>query len=162
MYSIKIARVTFALLLFIGLLSCASKQQTQTAESAIEAQPKLLFLNFEIEKINDKKSVTLINQITTDGQLKGRIKKGQKPNLEDLECLVLDKDYNVIEKHPVNNPLKKIIEFVNDSGNLEKKILDVDRAEFSLKLQLHPHAQYIQINEITATGTLKHCLTEIQ
>lgn len=158
----KIARLTFALLLFIGLLSCASQQQKKTIETPVKVEPKLLFLNFEIEKLKDKKTITLINQIKTDGKLKGSGTKNANPNLEDLECLILDKDSKLLEKHHINNPLKKIIEYINDSGELEQKLIDLDRAEFSLKLQLQPSAKYIEINEITATGIIKHSTTEIQ
>ncbi|WP_179348402.1 hypothetical protein [Winogradskyella pacifica] len=158
----KTIRITYLLTLLIALLSCASKQHIVTEEEPIITQPKLLFLNFEITKLNDIKSVSLINQIKTDGKLKGHTSEDTKGDIGDLEYLILDKDLNQLEKHYIKNPLKKVIEFVNDSGNFEKKMLDLDRSEFSLKLQLKPKAEYIVINEITSEGITKLNTTKIE
>ena len=158
----KTIRITYLLTLLIALLSCASKQHIVTEEEPIITQPKLLFLNFEITKLNDIKSVSLINQIKTDGKLKGHTSEDTKGDIGDLEYLILDKDLNQLEKHYIKNPLKKIIEFINDSGNFEKKMLDLDRSEFSLKLQLKPKAEYIVINEITSEGITKLNTTKIE
>jgi len=158
----KTIRITYLLILLIALLSCASKQHIITEEEPIITQPKLLFLNFEITKLNDIKSVSLINQIKTDGKLKGHTSEDTKGDIGDLEYLILDKDLNQLEKHYIKNPLKKVIEFVNDSGNFEKKMLDLDRSEFSLKLQLKPKAEYIVINEITSEGITKLNTTKIE
>ncbi|REE08660.1 hypothetical protein DFQ09_106127 [Winogradskyella pacifica] len=158
----KTIRITYLLTLLIALLSCASKQHIVTEEEPIITQPKLLFLNFEITKLNDIKSVSLINQIKTDGKLKGHTSEDTKGDIGDLEYLILDKDLNQLEKHYIKNPLKKVIEFVNDSGNFEKKMLDLDRSEFSLKLQLKPKAEYIAINEITSEGITKLNTTKIE
>lgn len=158
----KTIRITYLLTLLIALLSCASKQHIVTEEEPIITQPKLLFLNFEITKLNDIKSVSLINQIKTDGKLKGHTSEDTKGDIGDLEYLILDKDLNQLEKHYIKNPLKKVIEFINDSGNFEKKMLDLDRSEFSLKLQLKPKAEYIVINEITSEGITKLNTTKIE
>ncbi|SDI11095.1 hypothetical protein [Winogradskyella thalassocola] len=158
----KTIRITYLLTLLIALLSCASKQHIVTEEEPIITQPKLLFLNFEITKLNDIKSVSLINQIKTDGKLKGHTSEESKGDIGDLEYLILDKDLNQLEKHYIKNPLKKVIEFINDSGNFEKKLLDLDRSEFSLRLQLKSKAEYIVINEITSEGITKLNTTKIE
>ena len=148
----KTIRIAYLLTLLIGLLSCASKQHIVTEEEPIITQPKLLFLNFEIVKLNDTKNVSLINQITTDGKLKRHTNEETKGDIGDLEYLILDKDLNQLEKQYIKNPLKKVIEFINDSGNFEKKILDLDSTQFSIKLQLQPKVKYIVINEIKPSG----------
>ncbi len=148
--------------LFVGLLSCASTQQFNSEESTIKSPPKLLFLNYEIKKINNKKTVSLINQITTDGALKIKSPVDAKGSTGDLECLILDEDFNLLEKHHIKNPLKKFVEFVNESGQFEKKILDLDRSEFSLKLQFKSNAKFVVINEITETETIKHSTIKIE
>ncbi|MGJ8549704.1 hypothetical protein [Winogradskyella wichelsiae] len=151
----KSIKMTYLFVLLISLLSCASTQQLVTDKAPEKPQAKLLFLNFEIVKLNDTKSVSIINQITADGQQKRNRNKDISGTIGDLECVLLDKDYNQLETYYIENPLHKIIEFINDSGDLEKKILDLDRSEFSLKLQQNPHAEYIIINEITTEGTIK-------
>ncbi|EPR73110.1 hypothetical protein ADIWIN_1891 [Winogradskyella psychrotolerans RS-3] len=104
----KTIRVTYLLTLLIAILSCASKQHIVTEEEPLITQPKLLFLNFEIVKLNDTKSVSLINQITTDGKLKGHTSEESKGDIGDLEYLILDKDLNQLERHYIKNPLKKL------------------------------------------------------
>ncbi|WP_179315552.1 hypothetical protein [Winogradskyella undariae] len=158
----KISKTTYSLILLIALLSCASKQQIATDETSINPQAKLLFLNFEITKLNGDKTISLINQLTTDGRLKKNISDNTKGNLGDLECLILDEEGKQLEKYYIKNPLKKHIEFINYSGNFEKKMLDLDHSEFSLKLQLIPNTEYVIINEITSEGTNKLSTTKIK
>lgn len=79
-------------------------------------------MNYEIVKLNDEKNISLINQITADGRLKGKMTSKNNTSIGDLECIVLDKDLNQLEKHSIRNPLKKTVEFINDSGNFEKNI----------------------------------------
>ena len=143
------------------LLSCVSRQSIITEEPSIKTEPKLLFLNYEIVKLNDEKNISLINQITADGRLKGKMTSKNNTSIGDLECIVLDKDLNQLEKHSIKNPLKKTVEFINDSGNFEKKILDLDRVQFSIKLQQQPKAKYVVISEITKTTIKKHITTKI-
>lgn len=166
MYQLK--NPLFTILIFILsasmlVFSCASKQETTTKEEMIiKSDPKLLFLNYQMQKLNDKTNITLINQITTDGKLKDKTKTQVSTTVGDLECLVLDERLIQLERHTIKNPLKKIVEFINDAGELEKRQLDLDSAQFSLKLQLHPKARYIIINEITETNPIKHISTKIE
>ena len=60
------------------------------------------------------------------------------------------------------NPLKKIIEYINDLGNFEKKIFDLDSAQFSIRLQLQSNVKYIKISELTKTGPKIHITTELE
>lgn len=154
---------SFALLLSLFMLvSCASKQIV-TNQPEIQEQPKLLFLNYNIVKIdNSLKNITLINQKTTVGKLKSKAKAKLKLNLGDLECISLDKDFNEIDKHSIKNPLVKIVEFINDLGNFEKRIIDLDSTQFSIRLQLPLKAKYIIISELTPTGAKKHITTKIE
>ena len=74
---------------------------------------------------------------------------------------VFNSTFNEIEKNSIKNPLIKIVEFINDLGNFEKKIIALDSAQFSLKLQLPPKAKHIVISELTHNGTKKHITTKI-
>ncbi|WP_178984387.1 hypothetical protein [Winogradskyella helgolandensis] len=158
----NIIKCIFSLFLVMTLLSCIGKKSIIAEEKQIEPQPKLLFLNYKIEKLEDKKTISLINQIKTDGKLKETVLSRNNTTIGDLEYLILDKDLNQLERHYIKNPLKKVIEFINDSGNFEKKMLDLDRSEFSLRLQLKSKAEYIVINEITSEGITKLNTTKIE
>ncbi len=158
---LKLSKTTMYLLGFFLFLSCAS-QQVVTNSTEIQEKSKLLFLNYNIVKIDStSKNITLISQKTTEGKLKNTSKAEIKTSIGDLECISLDKDFNEIEKKYIKNPLVKIVEFVNDLGNFEKKILDLDSAQFSLRLQLPPKAKHIVISELTQNGNKKHITTKI-
>lgn len=145
------------------MYSCASKQVLTEKESIAHSEPKLLFLNYKIAKTtNDEKTIILINHKVTDGKLKNTSLIEEKLNLGDLEYNLLDKSLNEIEKKSVKNPLVKIVEYINDLGNFEKRIIDLDSAQFSLRLQLPNNAKYIVIKELTQTGLKKHVTTEIK
>jgi len=115
-----------------------------------DTTPKLIFLNYTISK--DEKGqihIGFINKIITDGKLKNSnifFKTGSKG---DLKCSQLDKDSIEITSVIVQNPLVKIIEYVNDSLIFEKKELDLNRSNLSLRLHLHSKTKYISISEIT-------------
>ncbi|WP_179319232.1 hypothetical protein [Winogradskyella helgolandensis] len=144
------------------LLSCIGKKSIIAEEKQIETQPKLLFLNYKIEKLEEKKTISLINQIKTDGKLKETVLSRNNTTIADLECIILDEDLIVLDTYSIKNPLKKTVEFINDSGEFEKKILDLDNVQFSLKLQLRPKSKYVVINEITDSEIIKHITTKIE
>ncbi|WP_458627568.1 hypothetical protein [Winogradskyella sp. PC D3.3] len=151
MKTLHIIKPIISLLLAMLFLSCISKQKGLTEAVPVKTHPKLLFLNYTINRMNTETMISLINQIQADGKLK--IKPIEKHNsIGDLEYHILDKDFTLLEEYSIKDPLKKTVEFINDSGNLEKKILDLDSAQFSIKLQLPPKANYIVINEIKASG----------
>ncbi|WP_452232517.1 hypothetical protein [Lacinutrix sp. MEBiC02595] len=156
------------IILLFSMLSCASKRQV-TAEDIIVIEEtktietsKILFLNYLLVKnTGGKKSITLINQINTEGKLKGKPENIPNATIGDLEYMLLDKDFKAIKKYALKNPLKKTVEFVNDYGNFEKKVLDLDSVQFSIRMQVSPEAKHIVISEITNAAPIKHLTTKI-
>ncbi len=165
---LNIIKITSYLTLICFILSCASKKQA-TPKSAITkeetisiSKPQIIFLNYLLVKnAQGEKSITLINQIKTEGKLKGKPKNIANTSSGDLEYILLDKDYNSIEKHALKNPLKKTVEFVNDFGNFEKRTLDLDRVEFTIRIQLPPEAKHMKIIELTNASSKEHIITKI-
>lgn len=137
-------------LLMVATISCGTKKQLQKKTIEIEENPKLIFLNYTVsKKENGEKNIVLINKIAADG----RLKKDNKNYLNngvigDLTCTQLDKNYNTIQTILIENPLSKVIEFVNDSLIFEKRIVDLDNIELALKLQLDDRTKSIIISEI--------------
>ena len=163
MISSNILKNAALFLLMILVIACASKQQVLENEAETEQQPKLLFLNYTISKSdNDKKTISLINQKITDGALKKTTKPNYKTSFGDLECITLDKNLNQIEAHSIKNPLTKIVEYINDLGNFEKKLIELDSAQFSIRLQLDSKVKYLRISELTQEGSKKHITTELE
>jgi hypothetical protein len=158
-----ISKKNTLLLVLIVVISCAVKKEAIQNDAEITFQPKLLFLNYEISKTdNGAKKIELISQKITEGKLKKTTKKNYETRLGDLECITLDKNLNQIGSYAVKNPLKKIMEYINDLGNFEKKIFELDSAQFSIRLQLQSDVKYIRIYELTKTGLKEHITTELE
>lgn len=147
---VKPAFGLFLLALLIVCYSCAAKRSSLNTEDIIEANPKLIFLNYNIKKTNsNNKLVQFINQIITDGKLKGNSNKYTKEGVSgDLKCNQIDKNGMILNSIVVKNPLTKNIEYVDDSKNFKLKQVVLDSSQFSLRMQLHPNAKYISIIEI--------------
>ena len=135
---------------FLLITSCATKQTIATNTKNVEAEPKLIFLNYTVKKSsNDTRTISLINKITTDGKLKIRI-SNHKATAEvgDLKWNQLDKNSNIIQSEIIKNPLVKIFEYIDDSNSFQMKKIELDSAQISLKLKLEPKTKYITITHI--------------
>tara|TARA_R110002051_G_scaffold78791_2_gene142445 strand:- start:2204 stop:2632 length:429 start_codon:yes stop_codon:yes gene_type:complete len=121
-----------------------SPQETKLPES----NPKLVFLNYTISKNEyGKKQMAFLNKIVTDGKLKNN-KFPKIGAIGDLKCTQLDKHTNPLQSVIIKNPLSQVIEFVNDSLIFEKKQINLDSRELSLRLQLDSKTKSILISEI--------------
>ena len=132
-------------------ISCASKKNITVNETVIEKlPPKLIFLNYTISQdINGNKHIQFINKIITDGKLKNNTETYLKTGaVGDLKCSQLDKDSTEIKTVIIQNPLSKIIEYVNDSLIFESKKIELKSAPLSLRLALHDKTKYITISHI--------------
>lgn len=164
----KIFKTTSFLIILLSIISCASKKEV-TIENFIAkkettqiSKHKILFLNYLLVKNKQNiKSVSLINQIKAEGKLKGKQENIINPSIGDLEYSFLDTNKKLIEKHVLRNPLTKTVEFVNDFGNFEKRVLDLDSVQFSIRTQLPPEAIYFVITELTNAEPIKHITTKI-
>ena len=163
----NIIKNTFYLILVLSFISCGTNKQVATENTVViekittVSKPKIIFFNFQIEKLEDKKSISLINQIKAEGKLKGKAKKTENKTVGDLEYILLDNNLTEIEKHVIKNPLKKTVEFVNDFGSFEKKSLDLNSAQFTIRMQLPPEARHIAITELTNAEPIKHITIKI-
>lgn len=140
--------------LFCALINaCASKKDVIQNTTIEEANPKIIFLNYTLsEDFKGEKNIQFINKIITDGKLKNRSNKYVKTgSVGDLKCSQLDEKSNTIQSTFIKNPLKKRIEFVNDSLQFENKTLKLKKASLSLRLQLHVKTKQIVIAEIIDT-----------
>ena len=125
--------------------ACGIKKSMVSPQSSIENEPKIIFLNYNIKKTsNGNKRIQFINKVIADGKL-----KNTKPNEEgvqgDLVCLQLDKKSNILQRSIVKNPLIKNIEFLDESKSFQRKEIDLDSTQFSIRLQLKPNTKHISI-----------------
>jgi len=157
-----VSRIVYLLFFLIVAISCASKQNTVEKETIIPKKPQILFLNYTIYKDKSgEKSIRLINKIKTEGRLKTKNKDLEKTTIGDIEYHILDGNSQVLEKISLKNPLLKTLEFINDFGKFEKRIIDLDSSQFTIRLQLDPKAKYISISELTKMKLRKHITSKI-
>lgn len=136
------------LLLLLALeIGCAAKKNTTNIEDA----SKLIFLNYRISKNeNEQKHIEFTGKTIVDGKLKNASNQYLKTGVTgDLKCCQLNKDSIEIHSVVIKNPLIKPIEYINDSLIFETKTKELQKASFSLRLQLHPETKYMAIKEIT-------------
>jgi hypothetical protein len=130
-------------------------------ENTIEL-PRILFLNYSIVNNNliDEYKITLINKIISEGQIKETTTEFQKPKIDDLEYIVLDKKSQAIKRGFLANPLNKTIEYVTEDGKLAKKDIRLDSALFALRIQLKPIAESVVLERFTGLNSENiHLLT---
>ena len=142
----KLIVLTILLLCF----GCSSKKNVVDERIDEDFPTKLIFLNYSISKDeNDKKTIQFTNKIIAEGKLKNNSNNYLKTgSIGDLKCSQLDKDSLEIAAVIIKNPLSKTIEFVNDSLIFENKKIDLHKASFSLRLQLHSQTVFIAVKEI--------------
>ena len=143
-------------LLFV--ISCGSNKNIATSDSSIESNPKIIFLNYSIKKTaNNTKSIQFLNLRIVDGKLKNT-KITDEGHSGDLICTQLDKNSNELQRFIIKSPLTKNIEYINDSNSFDNKKIDLDSAQFSLRLQLKPNTKYINISDFSSSKTQENPL----
>jgi len=149
----KMNRFKTILLILISLAiisSCKVSERATGSKDVVrpaQESPKIIFLNYSISenKSNQNYTVQLIDKTIVHGKIKKNANIPITPAMDDLAYSVSDKDKMVLEENFVENPLRKTFEFVDDNGQLAKKDVVLDSAQFSLRLQLDPKARYISL-----------------
>ena len=147
---LNILKIAFVFSFSVVLLSCASKKNVEINMDQIETTPKIVFLNYVIEKkLDGTKSIEYLDKIVTKGKLKSFYKNTTEVvHSGDLRCLQLDKNTNILFHTIIKNPLVKTIEYPNDSLSFQTKSIDLNRANFTIRMQLETNTKYIRIFEI--------------
>ncbi len=136
-------------LITLVFISCGTKKAIAPEQIIPENNPKLLFINYSVQKTENGKRVTLINKRVTDGKLKNSGQKFTKyPTVDDLKCSQLDKDSFELKTVYVKNPLVKIVEALDDSLSFSAQKIEQNKTPLSLRLQLHPQAEFITLSNI--------------
>jgi len=148
------------LLLCMGsiLISCnvTKNSGSQSSNESISGDsPRILFLNYEItrDSINSTYSAQLINTVVAKGSLKKDRTPPIQPVTGDLEFQVLDSKQQIMTTLYIANPLDKSVEFVNDRGELQQKMISLGTAQFSVRLQLEPGAHSALLKRITESNS---------
>jgi hypothetical protein len=140
------------------LMSCNVSKNTGSRpsnESMPEVSPKILFLNYEItrDSLNSTYTAQLINTVVANGSLKYDRTPPIQPGMGDLELQVMDTKQQIMTTLYISDPLDKSVEFVNDTGELQHKMISLETAQFSVRLQVEPGASSTILKRITGLNS---------
>ena len=140
--------IVISFLILVIQCSCGIRRHSIQETKLPESNPKLIFLNYSISKNeNGEKHMVFLNKIITEGTLKTNT-FSKTGIVGDLKCTQLDGNTKPLQSIIIKNPLSQVVEFVNDSLIFEKKQINLDNRELSLRLQLDNRTKIIEISEI--------------
>ncbi|ALJ04797.1 hypothetical protein APS56_06530 [Pseudalgibacter alginicilyticus] len=143
--------ITLLSYVLLGIFtSCISNKSIATHEPSTESHPKIIFLNYSIKKdSNNSRNIEFIDKKITEGTLKNINSEVLGVN-GDLVFLQLDKKSKPLEHLIIKNPLSKSMEYLDESKSFQRKQINLDSIQFSIRLQLNPETKYISINDVNA------------
>ncbi len=131
--------ISVIFLLFMG--ACKAKKDSSA--------PRIVFINYKIAKdSNGTTKIEFMNTIIAEGKLKGEINSKKNPEYGDLKVIQANAKLEPILSIILSNPLVKNVEYLNESGGFQRKIIVLESAEFSVRTQLNARTKFIIIEEI--------------
>ena len=146
------------LILISILISCNPPKNTYSSDpqgSKVEETSKILFLDYQLtrDSATNTYEALLISMIIRKGTIKDAQHNTSLARKDDLEILVLDRNQQIMTHRYIPNPLDKSVEYVNDAGQFERKMIHLDSAQFNIRLQIDPNASSILLNRYTGNNT---------
>lgn len=129
--------------------SCGvNKYELQTEVEQVELHAnQIVFFIFRIDKNadTDKNQIKLLNTI----RKVGLVKKDLKSGITSVNILTIRVYYNnqIIETIQMNHPLYKEIEYFHESNVINKKNIESNSEDFSIRLQIKNSNSIIKIFE---------------
>lgn len=145
-------------LLVVSIPSCNAPKNTYNSdsqESMAGETSRILFLDYQItrDSISKTYDAQLVSMIIKEGTIKDDQNNIAQAEKDDLELLVLDRNQQTISQSHIPNPLDKSVEYVNDAGQFERKMIHLDSAQFNIRLQIDPDASSILLNRFIDDDT---------
>ena len=130
------------------MTSCGNTKNVSTKQAETNKDSKIMFITYNIsQNENGKKMIQFVSQKTVDGKIKSsHLEPVENGNQDDLICTQLDKKSKVLNAVLIKNPLKKSVEFIDESKKLQTKTIKTNKSQFSIRLQLKNKAKYITIS----------------
>jgi hypothetical protein len=147
------------IVIFIGFNLYSQEKTLISGDDSFENQ--MIFLTYHIQKSGDNLEITYIKNSIAEGRIKGYSQEKQHDELGNLECTILDKDFKILETLFIENPLKKVVEFVNDSGDLEKRMIERDKTDFTFRMPFPDKAKYVRMQLLSNSETQKFIVTKL-
>lgn len=147
------------MLVLLGALQACAVAAGSSADA--DTEPKILFLTYSIEKDSaGRMEVRLTNQRIVEGSLKlaypePAFKSG------NLKCVALDKKKQPLNSATIPNPLNPSFEYVDENGKMAWKDVQLNRAEFPVRMQMPAGTKFVAIERMDSIGSTTLLITEI-
>ncbi|WP_417196882.1 hypothetical protein [Bizionia sp.] len=154
---------TLLILLSVFTFGTTVFAQNSSAKQDIKkVADSMIFLTYHIKKSTDATpTISHLKAVLAKGRIKGFHKKKELMKTGNLTCNLLDKELKVIETLYIENPLEKVVEFVNDSGDLEKRLIALESTDFAFRMPYHETAKYARMYVITNSDTTNYIITKL-
>ena len=142
------------------LASCSGVKKTGGNTRLENGSDSILFLVLKIRKDpgESRNSVELLGKTVGTGKIK-REESRPYPSVQYLTIDIYRKN-RIIHTQIMEHPLYKHIEHADEHGALHSKNIELEEAEFFIRLQVQGDA--VQISETTGAGRSKTALTRIK
>ena len=112
-----------------------------------EEVPRIMFLDYQVSRdaLNETYLIKLISMIVVNGTIKEQPPALSNPVQGDLELQVLNGQQEIITRRYIADPLDRSVEYANDNGQFERRMVHLDSAQFNIRLQVEPGAGSIVI-----------------
>ena len=145
----KTKSILFIAVLFL-FMACrtAAIDAVVQQNSAISEVPKIAFITYEVSKeVDHKITINLIDVTMAEGNLKPQNDRATSVK-GNYEFIQLDQSDNQLDVRIMDNPLIQSVEYVNELGQMERKMMTFTKKEAFIRVQLHPQTKYILLQEI--------------
>ena len=166
--NIKVQRklfLHFPLLLFflVGSVSCMithSNVRDENNNEVTTSSPEIIFLNYSArsDRSNGEIEIRLIDKYIAEGKLKTNNPEPEISRPGDLKCITLSNRMEPIDSLIIADPLNISLESVDENNALFRKEIQLDSAQFSIRMQLSKQAYAIAIMRNTVTLDQKSSL----
>ncbi len=133
----------------------SSVAQSETAKTN---ENNIVYLFFEIEKTSNRtETVKHTNTTIKQGILKSASVDTKEKTTGNFIISMLSKNGEIIEERIIEDPLNPVLESYSEEG-LEKKQVNLRKAEFSVRFNQKGDVASVKIEKITAESK-KHLMT---
>ncbi|MBL7857343.1 MAG: hypothetical protein JNM57_06620 [Cyclobacteriaceae bacterium] len=108
---------------------------------------EIIFMTFKIYQ--DSTSISKI-ELLEKKSISGTLKGTQTSVHAENRLIIKQEDvqHQVVNEMSIEHPLFRYVEYGNQVGELETRLVEQKSAEFFIRVALHPKTYYIRIDEI--------------
>jgi hypothetical protein len=138
----KKALILISVIFLLSIGGCRSKK-----DAALP--PRIVFLNYNMAKESDGSiKIEFINSVIAEGKLKEEISGKKSSEYGDLKIIQVNAKSEPLQSIILSNPLVKNVEYLDESGGFQRKIIVLESTEFSVRTRLNDQTIFIIIEKI--------------